>query len=77
MLINTWKIFVADYFYGSAFYSLYFFNCTTLSFIKLIFFFEKLKKFLEACFLHIHDNTVELLQTAFLFRSLYEVSFLC
>ena len=57
--------YVADFFYDNVFYTLYFFNCSTLFFIKLIFFFEKLKKSLKACFLQIHDNTAELLQIAF------------
>ena len=39
----AWKTFAADFFYGNVFCTLYFFNCSTLFFIKRIFFFEKLK----------------------------------
>ena len=41
--------YVADFFYDNVFYTLYFFNCSTLFFIKL-FFFEKLKTYLKGCF---------------------------
>ena len=42
------KNFCSWLFYGNVFYTLYFFNCSTLFFIKLSFF-EKLKTSLKAC----------------------------
>ena len=66
---NTWKTFVADFFYENVFYTLYFFNCSTHFFIKL-FLFWKTQNISESMFLH---NTVELLSIAFLFtKDLYK-----
>ena len=44
ILIHTWKTFVADFFYDNVFHTLYFFNCSTLLFIKLFFLFSKKSK---------------------------------
>ena len=48
LLTHTSKAFVADFFIIT--FTLYFFNCSTLFFIKLFFFFEKLKTSMKACF---------------------------
>ena len=58
ILIHTWKTFVHSWlFYDKVFYTLYLFNCSTLFFIKLFFFFWKTQNVPESMFLH---NTVEL-----------------
>ena len=43
--------YVADFFYDNVFYTLYFFNCSTLFFIKLFFFFWKTQNISESMFL--------------------------
>ena len=62
--------YVADFFYDNVFYTLYFFNCSTLFFIKLFFFFWKTQNISESMFLH---NIVELYWISFLFiKDLYK-----
>ena len=55
--------YVADFF-SNVFYTLYFFNCSILFFIKLFLFLWKSQSKFESMFLH---NTVELLEITFLF----------
>ena len=50
ILIHTWKTFVADFFYDKVFHTLYFFNSSTLFFIKLFFFFWKTQNTSESMF---------------------------
>ena len=58
------RSYVAGFFYDNAFYTLYLFNCSTLFFKKLFFFFWKTQNISQSMFLH---NTVELFKIAFLF----------